>query len=145
MGADVGVAMGEGAALAMETADVTLMDSNLEKLLFSLEMGRRVNDKIIQNVVFSLIVKAIVLILAIAGITSLWAAIVSDVGAMILVTLNSMTLLPSRSDSPEYARSETNDDAEIGMSNDLDPDNPVTEVTPLLASNSSCGHSHDQG
>lgn len=94
--ADVGVAMGAGAALAMETADVTLLDSNLEKLEYSINMGRRVIAKIKQNVVFSVTVKFVVLGFALAGKTNLWAAIGSDVGAMILVTLNAMLLLPAR-------------------------------------------------
>jgi len=93
--ADVSVAMGEGAALAMDTADVTLMDSNLDKLLYTLRMGRRVIRTIIENVTFSLAVKAIVGGFAFAGRASLWAALASDVGAMLVVTLNGMKLLPS--------------------------------------------------
>jgi len=93
--ADVSVAMGEGAALAMDTADVTLMDSNLNKLLYTLRMGRRVIRTIIENVTFSLAVKAIVGGFAFAGRASLWAALASDVGAMLVVTLNGMKLLPS--------------------------------------------------
>lgn len=99
--ADIGVAMGVGAALAMETADVTLLDSNLKKLLYSVNMGRRVMWKIKENVAFSLIVKAIVLGFTVAGKVALWAAIVSDVGAMICVTLNGMRLLPSSTISRE--------------------------------------------
>lgn len=94
--ADVGVAMGAGAALAMETSDVTLLDSQLDKLVYSIRMGRRVNLKIRENVIFSLVVKAIVVGFALAGDVKLWAAIVSDVGAMLLVTLNGMMLLPPR-------------------------------------------------
>lgn len=93
--ADVSVAMGEGAALAMATADVTLLDSNLSKLLYLVRMGRRVLRTIIENVAFSLIVKALVMGFTFAGRASLWAAIASDVGAMLLVTLNGMKLLPS--------------------------------------------------
>lgn len=93
--ANVGVAMGVGAALAMETADVTLLDSNLRKLLYSISMGRRVIWKIKENVIFCLIVKILVLGFAFVGEVALWAAIGSDVGAMIAVTLNSMLLLPS--------------------------------------------------
>jgi len=93
--ADISVAMGEGAALAMENSDVTLMDSNLEKLVFSLTMGRRVVRIIVVNIVFSLTIKAVVMGFAFAGRASLWAAIISDVGAMLIVTLNSMRLLPS--------------------------------------------------
>jgi len=92
--ADVGVAVA-GSALAMETADVTLLDSNLTKLIFSMKMGRRVVKKIKENVAFSLIVKFLVLGFALVGKAALWAAIASDVGAMLLVTLNSMMLLPS--------------------------------------------------
>ena len=94
--ADVGVAMGAGAALAMETSDVTLLDSNLDKLLYSLLMGRRVIRKIRENIIFSFIVKAIVVGFTLSGDAHLWAAIASDVGTMLLVTLNSMTLLPRK-------------------------------------------------
>ena len=74
--------MGVGAALAMETANVTLLDSNLKKLQFSIEMGRRVLRTIKQNVAFSLILKAIVLGFTVMGKMALWAAIVSDVGKL---------------------------------------------------------------
>ena len=93
--ADVGVAVA-GTALAMETADVTLMDPDLDKLVYSINMGRRVIQKIKQNVAFSLVVKCLVLGIAFAGRANLWAAIASDVGAMLLVTLNSMMLLPAK-------------------------------------------------
>lgn len=97
--ANVGVAMGGGAALAMETADVTLMDSNLTKLSYSIKMGRSVIQKIRENVVFSIAVKLVVLVLTITNQVGLWAAIGSDVGSMIVVTLNGMTLLPKKKDS----------------------------------------------
>jgi soluble P-type ATPase len=94
--ADVSVAMGSGAALSMEVGDITLLDSNLQKLIFAMNMGRRVIVKIKTNIAFSLAVKFTVLGFALAGRTSLWAAIATDVGAMLLVTLNSMMLLPAR-------------------------------------------------
>ena len=87
--------MGEGAALALETADITLMHSNLNELLYTIRTGRRVIRTIAENVIFSLTVKAIVMGFAFAGKASLWAAITSDVGAMLIVTLNGMKLLPS--------------------------------------------------
>ncbi len=87
--------MGEGAALALETSDVTLMDSSLNKLLYIVKMGPRVISIIIANIVFSFAVKALVMGFAFAGKASLWAAIGSDVGAMLVVTLNGMRLLPS--------------------------------------------------
>lgn len=94
--AHVGVAMGEGAALSMETADITLLDSNLEKIEYSIQLGRRVTGKIFQNVFFSLLTKFVVLGFALAGRTELWAAIATDVGSMLLVTLNAMTILPRK-------------------------------------------------
>jgi len=94
--ANVGVAMGEGAALAMETADVTLMDSNLTKLSYSIKMGRSVIRKIRENVLFSIVVKLVVLGLTVTNHVGLWAAIGSDVGSMIVVTLNGMSLLPDK-------------------------------------------------
>jgi len=97
--ANVGVAMGGGAALAMETADVTLMDSNLLKLSYSIKMGRKVIQKIRENVVFAIAVKLLVLGLTVTNHVGLWAAIGSDVGSMIVVTLNGMTLLPNKKES----------------------------------------------
>jgi len=102
--ADVSVAMGEGAALAMETSDVTLMDSNLNKLVYTVCMGQRVLRTIIENVTFAVLVKAVVLWYTLDGKASLWGAIVSDVGAMLVVTLNGMKLLPKSSQ-----KAETND------------------------------------
>ncbi len=79
----------------VDTADATLIDSNLDKLLYLVCTGRNVLRVIIQNVTFSLVVKALVFGFTFAGKASLWAAIASDVGAMLLVTLNGMRLLPS--------------------------------------------------
>ena len=94
--ADVSVAMGEGAALAMQTADLTLLDSDLRKLLYVIRMGKRVRRTIFENISFSLVTKAVIMGFTFAGRVSLWAAIASDVGAMLIVTMNGMKLLPSR-------------------------------------------------
>jgi Cd2+/Zn2+-exporting ATPase len=94
--ANVSVAMGEGAALAMQTADLTLLDSDLMKLLYVIRMGKRVRRTIFENISFSLVTKAVVMGFTFAGRVSLWAAIASDVGAMLIVTMNGMKLLPSR-------------------------------------------------
>ena len=92
--ADVGVAMGEGAALALETSDVTLMDSNLTKLLFSMKIGKEVIVTVQENIAISVTVKLIVIALTFAGKMTLLAAISSDVGVMLLVSINGMKLLP---------------------------------------------------
>ena len=73
--ADVGVAMGSGAAVAMETAHVTLLDPSLHKLEFAQAIGGKVIVKIVENVIFSVAVKAAVLVWAFVGTPSLWVAI----------------------------------------------------------------------
>lgn len=95
--ADIGVAMGEGAALAMEISDVTLMDSNLDKLLFSIQIGTKVIMTVQENIAFSIAAKLIVIALTLAGKMTLLGAIASDVGVMLLVSINGMKLLPGGS------------------------------------------------
>ncbi|KAL7451685.1 hypothetical protein ACHAWC_003502, partial [Mediolabrus comicus] len=94
--ADVGVAMGEGAALAMEMSDVTLMDSNLTKLLFSMDMGAKVIKTVKENIAFSVVINLVAIVLTCFGKMTLLWAIASDVGTMLLVTLNGMKLLSPR-------------------------------------------------
>mmetsp|Transcript_3002 Transcript_3002/g.3303 ORF Transcript_3002/g.3303 Transcript_3002/m.3303 type:complete len:92 (-) Transcript_3002:261-536(-) len=72
------------------------MDSNLKKLLYCVQIGQKTNRVIIENLTFSFAAKAIVMGFTFAGKASLWAAIASDVGAMLVVTLNGMKLLPSK-------------------------------------------------
>jgi Cd2+/Zn2+-exporting ATPase len=94
--ANVGVAMGEGASsLATEVSDVTLMDSNLDKLVDAIDMGHRVVSTIFQNIGLSLMGKVVVVGLAMAGRMTLLGAIASDIGVMLVVTFNGMRLLPS--------------------------------------------------
>ena len=95
--ADIGVSMGEGAAMALEMSDVTLMDSKLSKLTYAIQMGRRVLRTVKENIAVSLLAKLAVVILTFAGKMTLLYAIASDVGIMLLVTLNGMKLLPSTS------------------------------------------------
>jgi hypothetical protein len=100
-----------GRCLLFSVQDVTLLDSHLSKLVYSISMGRRVIRKIKENIAFSVAVKLLVLGFALVGKAYLWAAIASDVGAMILVTLNGMMLLPlSRVSHLEEGKIEHNDE-----------------------------------
>ena len=92
---DVGVSMGEGAAMALELSDVTLMDSQLTKLPYVIKMGRRVLRTVKENIVISFVAKLAVILLAFMGKMTLLYAIAADVGVMLLVTLNGMKLLPN--------------------------------------------------
>jgi Cd2+/Zn2+-exporting ATPase len=94
--ADIGVSMGEGAALAMETSDVTLMDSNLSKLLYVIHMGSRVLHTIRENIILSLLCKVAVVVLTFGGYMTLLYAIAADIGVMLLVTINGLKLLPQK-------------------------------------------------
>lgn len=91
---DVGMAMGAtGTIVAMETADVALMDNDLRKIAEVVALGRAAVSKIRQNIAIAVISKVVVFALAIAGYAFLWLAIVADVGGMLIVTLNGLSLL----------------------------------------------------
>ena len=101
--AHIGLAMGAaGSAVAMETADVVLMDSNLKKLPLAITLGRATLSKIRQNMAIAIVTKIVMIGLTAADMSSLWLAIVSDVGAMLLVTLNGMTLLSASTRRPDH-------------------------------------------
>ncbi|MEL7637545.1 MAG: heavy metal translocating P-type ATPase [Anaerolineaceae bacterium] len=92
--ADIGVAMGgAGNAQVLETADVVLLNDDLDKLPFAIRLSRFVNSLIRQNVIFSLGTKALVAVFAILGLTPLWVAVLADIGISLLVTLNGMRAL----------------------------------------------------
>lgn len=92
--ADVGIAMGgAGTDTALETADVALMNDDLEKLPFVVRLSRKALNIIKQNIAFSLGLKALALLLVIPGWLTLWIAIIADMGATLLVTLNGMRLM----------------------------------------------------
>jgi Cd2+/Zn2+-exporting ATPase len=89
--ASVGIAMGAGgSAQALETADVALMADNLTRLPYAVRLSRRARRLIRQNIALSLSVKAVFLTLAVLGLTSLWGAVLADVGMLLLVTVNGL-------------------------------------------------------
>jgi Cd2+/Zn2+-exporting ATPase len=92
--ADVGIAMGAaGTAAALETADVALMSDELVKIPFAIRLSRATARNIRVNIAFSLTLKAAFLIMAVAGTASLWAAVVADTGASLIVIANALRLL----------------------------------------------------
>ena len=89
--ADLGVAMGAmGSDAAIEAADLVLMDDKPSKLPDAIKIARKTMRIVWQNIVFSLIVKAAVLILAALGFANMWLAIFADVGVTVLAILNAM-------------------------------------------------------
>jgi Cd2+/Zn2+-exporting ATPase len=91
--ATLGIAMGKGSDSAIETADIVLMQDHLEKLPEAIAIAKRVNRIIRLNIGIALGLKLIALLLTIPGLLTLWIAILSDMGATILVTLISLTIL----------------------------------------------------
>ena len=93
--ADVGIAIGgaHSSAQAIETADVTLMQADLSQLPFAYRLSRMTMNTIRFNITFAIAVKAAFMALATAGLSSMWMAVVADMGISILVTLNGMRLL----------------------------------------------------
>lgn len=95
--ATVGIVMGAaGSDAALETADIALMADDLTKLPFTIRLSRRALSIIRQNVAFALLIKVAFLVLAVAGVATLWMAVFADMGASLLVTLNGMRVLGYR-------------------------------------------------
>ncbi len=94
--ASIGIAMGgAGTDTAIETADIALMQDDLSQVAEAVALGRRTVRIIQTNIAFALIVKAVFLVLALLGYTSLWLAILADTGATLVVIANALRLLRS--------------------------------------------------
>ena len=92
--ASVGIAMGgAGTDVALETADVALMGDDLEKLPYTIRLSRKALHIIKENIMFALGLKIVALLLIIPGWLTLWIAIFADMGATLLVVLNSLRLI----------------------------------------------------
>jgi Cd2+/Zn2+-exporting ATPase len=92
--ATVGIAMGAvGTDTAIETADIALMKDDLMKVAEAVLLGRKTVRIIKWNMAFALLVKAVFLVLAVAGVSSLWLAILADTGATLIVIANALRLL----------------------------------------------------
>lgn len=93
----LGIAMAAiGSDIAIETADVALMNDRLSQVFMAIKAGKRTLNIIKFNIAFALITKAIFFVLTFMGYSNLWLAILADTGASILVILNSLRLLKVR-------------------------------------------------
>ncbi|MGL5057873.1 MAG: heavy metal translocating P-type ATPase [Fusobacteriaceae bacterium] len=91
---DVGISLGgTGSDAALEAADVVIMDNNIGKLKTGIEISKNVEKILIQNVIFSLGIKIIVMILGVLGYADMWLAVFADVGVAILAVLNAIRIL----------------------------------------------------
>ena len=92
--ADIGIAMGAlGSDAAIEAADVVLMNDDPLKISKAIRISRKCLRVVHQNIFFTLTVKIVCLVLGALGIANMWAAILADVGVMILAVLNAIRCL----------------------------------------------------
>jgi Cd2+/Zn2+-exporting ATPase len=92
--ADIGFAMGViGSDVALETADVALMDDDLRKIPALIRLSHATHRILIQNISFALGIKAVFLVLTLIGMGAMWMAVFADMGASLIVVLNGLRLL----------------------------------------------------
>src|SRR5699024_10620099 len=90
--ANIGIAMGSGSSIAMESSDVVIVKNNLSKLFYSFKLSKKLNQIIIQNVVFELSVIIVLIILYIMCYLDFPVAVLLHEGLTILVILNGLRL-----------------------------------------------------
>lgn len=90
--ADVGISMGNGSDIAIDTSDIVLMTDEPHKLVECIKISKRTKSVVIQNIVFALSIKVIVLVLSAMGISTMWEAIFADVGVSLLAIFNSIRI-----------------------------------------------------
>lgn len=89
--ADVGIAMGGlGSDAAIEAADVVITDDNPVKIPLAVKLSKKTMSIVMQNIIFALLVKGIIMILGIFGIANMWLAVFADVGVSVIAILNAM-------------------------------------------------------
>lgn len=91
--AQVGIAMGGGTDVALETADAAILHGRVGDVAEMIRLSKRTMSNIGQNLTIALGLKAVFLVTTVIGITGLWPAILADTGATVLVTLNALRLL----------------------------------------------------
>ena len=97
--ANVGIAMGGGTDVALETADAAILHGRVGDVARMIDLSSRTMTNIHQNITVALGLKAVFLVTTVLGITGLWPAILADTGATVLVTITALRLLQSGSSS----------------------------------------------
>jgi Cd2+/Zn2+-exporting ATPase len=89
--ADIGIAMGGvGSDAAIEAADIVIMTDEPSKIAEAIKIAKKTKKIVMQNIVFALSVKIVILTLAVFGISTMWEAVFGDVGVALIAVLNSM-------------------------------------------------------
>lgn len=89
--ADIGIAMGGvGSDAAIEAADVVIMTDEPSKIATAIKIAKKTRTIVMQNIIFALAIKAVLLVLVALGLGTMWEAVFGDVGVTLLAVLNSM-------------------------------------------------------
>lgn len=92
--ADVGISMGGiGSDSAIEASDIVIMNDNISKIVDLLKLSNKTMKIVYENIIFAILIKIIVLLLSLFGISHMWEAVFADVGVTILTTINALRLL----------------------------------------------------
>ena len=92
--ADIGISMGGvGASSSIEASDVVIMTDEIEKIVSGIEISKKTNKIIKQNLIFAIGVKILVLVLSAFGVTDMWEAVFADVGTTIITIFNTLRIL----------------------------------------------------
>ena len=91
--ADIGIAMGGGTDVALETADAAALHGRVSDVADMIALSKATMRNIYQNITVALGLKVVFLVTTVIGVTGLWPAILADTGATVLVTLNAIRLL----------------------------------------------------
>ena len=95
--ADVGIAMGAlGSGAAIEAADIVLMNDNIENLPAAVKIARKTHAIVMENIIFAITVKVLIMALTAVGIGNMWAAVFADVGVAVIAIFNAMRAMNIR-------------------------------------------------
>lgn len=92
--ADIGIAMGAvGQDAAIEASDVVLMKDDLSKILLAIDISKYTKHIMIQNLVFAITVKILILLLSVFGLANMWFAVFADTGVTLLTIINTLRIM----------------------------------------------------
>ncbi|MEG2348655.1 MAG: heavy metal translocating P-type ATPase [Clostridia bacterium] len=94
--ADVGISMGKGTDIAIETSDIVLIENDPSKLIEAINISRKTSQVAMQNIIFAITLKTIFLVLSAMGLATMWEAVFADVGISLIAIINSTRIFRTK-------------------------------------------------
>ena len=92
--ADIGISMGEvGSDSAIEASDIVIMNDEISKIATAIKIAKKTRKIVVSNITLAMLIKIVAILLGIIGITSIWQAVIADVGVTIVAVINSLRCL----------------------------------------------------